>query len=296
MGALFASALIGLCLMVASAAVSYRLGARALLGLVPLAAGMAVAQSFMSSGGGEYVMVVLSPVVIGGTAGYTFRSGKPLVFFLLVSVLSLTVAFSANYYFLKEYHGFDLLADSQKRVGDMIRAADLPEAEKAEILAKVDGSLEVIGDILPFSYFLHSLIIASLCYMILRPFFMRRGMAVTADESGLAYFRLRDYYIFALIAGWLVVLLVDEESYRAVYLIGLNCALCFSSLYLVQALGIARFYLEKKGAPLFFLPLAVFVVLLLGVEALLFVSIVLLSIGALDFWADFRKLEARGKQ
>ncbi len=296
MGALFASALIGLCLMVASAAVSYRLGARALLGLVPLAAGMAVAQSFMSSGGGEYVMVVLSPVVIGGTAGYTFRSGKPLVFFLLVSVLSLTVAFSANYYFLKEYRGFDLLADSQKRVGDMIRAADLPEAEKAEILAKVDGSLEVIGDILPFSYFLHSLIIASLCYMILRPFFMRRGMAVTADESGLAYFRLRDYYIFALIAGWLVVLLVDEESYRAVYLIGLNCALCFSSLYLVQALGIARFYLEKKGAPLFVLPLAVFVVLLLGVEALLFVSIVLLSIGALDFWADFRKLEARGKQ
>jgi hypothetical protein len=295
-GALLASALVGLGLVVASAAVSYRLGARALFGLVPLAAGMAVAQSFMDSGGGEYIMVVLAPVVIGGTAGYSFRAGRPLVFFLMVSVLSLTVAFSANYYFLKVYRNFDLVADSQKRVGDMIRAADLPDSEKAEILAKVDGSLEVIGDIIPFSYFMHSLIISGLCYMILRPFFSHRGQAGAVDESGLAYFRLKDYFIFALIAGWLVVLLVDEASYGPAYIVGLNCALCFSALYLVQALGIARFYLEKKGAPPFILPLAVFVVLLLGVEALLFVSIVLLSIGALDFWADFRKLDARGKQ
>ncbi len=296
MGALLASALIGLCLVVASAAVSYRLGARALFGLVPLVAGMAAAQSVLSSGGGEYIMVVLSPVVIGAAAGYTFRSKRTLVFFLMVSVLSLTVAFSANYYFLKVYRNFDLVADSQKRVGEMIRAADLPEAEKAEILAKVDGSLEVIGDIIPFSYFMHSLIIAAFCYVILRPFFMRGGRGGTADKSGLAYFRLKDYFIFVLIAGWLTVLLVDEESHHAVYVIGLNCALCFSALYLVQALGIARFYLDKKGAPPFVLSLAVFFVLLLGVEALLVVSIVLMSIGALDFWADFRKLEARGEQ
>ncbi|HSV97290.1 MAG TPA: DUF2232 domain-containing protein [Spirochaetota bacterium] len=296
MGALLAYALVGLCLVVASAAVSYRLGARALFGLVPLFVGIAAAQSFLSSGGGEYNMMVLSPVVIGAAAGYTFRSGRALVFFLMVSVLSLTVAFSANYYFLKVYRDFDLVADSQKRVVDMIKAADLPDAEKTEILAKVNGSLEVIGDIIPFSYFMHSLIIAALCYTILRPFFMRGGRDKTADKSGLAYFRLKDYYIFALIVGWLAVLLVDEEGYRAVYVIGLNCALCFSALYLVQALGIARFYLDKKGAPPFILPLAAFVVLLLGVEALLFVSVVLLGIGALDFWADFRKLEARGEQ
>ncbi|MBP7602738.1 MAG: DUF2232 domain-containing protein [Spirochaetes bacterium] len=296
MGALFASALIGMCLAAASAVAAYRLGVRVLYGLGPLLAGTIAAQIYFPSTGPEYVMVVLTPVVIGASAGYTFRAGRPLIFYLMVSVLSLTAAFSANYYFLREYRGIDLVDVSRKHVADMIQAADLPDNEKADVLAKVEGALDVIGDIIPFSYFMHSLLIAALCFVVLRPFFARRGSETDDDRNGLAYFRLKDYYIFALIAGWLVVLLIDDTRYRAAYVLGLNLALCFSVLYLVQALGIASFFLRKKGAPGFVLPLVVLLVLLIGLEAMLFVSIVLLSIGALDFWADFRKLDARGEQ
>lgn len=296
MGALFASALIGMCLAAASAVAAYRLGGRVLYGLGPLLAGTVAAQISFPSNGPEYVMVVLAPVVIGASAGYTFRAGKPLIFYLMVSVLSLTAAFSANYYFLREYRGIDLVDVSRKHVADMIRAADLPDSEKADVLAKMEGSLDVIGDIIPFSYFMHSLLVAALCFVVLRPFFMRGGPETDGDRNGLAYFRMKDYYIFALIAGWLVVLLVDGTRYRAVYVPALNLALCFSVLYLVQALGIVSFFLKKMGVPGLVLPMAVLLLFLLGLEAMIFVSIILLSIGALDFWADFRKLDARGEQ
>ncbi|OPZ37056.1 MAG: hypothetical protein BWY96_01878 [Spirochaetes bacterium ADurb.BinA120] len=296
MGALFASALAGICLAAASAVAAYRLGARVLYGLGPLIAGMVLAQFLFPPTGPEYVMVLLTPVVIGASAGYTFRAGKPLVFYLTLSALSLTAAFSANYYYLREYRGIDLVEVSRKQVTEMVRAADLPESERTEVLAKMEGALDMIGDIIPFSYFMHSLLLAVFCLVVLRPFFMRRGTRAGEDRTGLAYFKLKDYYVFALIAGWLAALLVDEAGYRAVYVLGLNCALCFSVLYLVQALGIASFFLKKKGAPGFVLPLAVLLLALIGLEALLFVSIILLSIGALDFWADFRKLDVRGEQ
>jgi len=67
-------------------------------------------------------------------------------------------------------------------------------------------------------------------------------------------------------------------------------------LYLMQAIGIAKFLLARKGLPRFLLPIGLLAVLFFGVEAALFVSIILASLGALDFWADFRKLEIHNKK
>jgi hypothetical protein len=39
------------------------------------------------------------------------------------------------------------------------------------------------------------------------------------------------------------------------------------------------------------LPLGLAVTVFLGIEVALFVAVILLSVGALDFWADFRRLE-----
>ena len=95
--------------------------------------------------------------------------------------------------------------------------------------------------------------------------------------------------------GWLVVLLVDKREYSIIYIFGLNIALIFSVLYLIQSVGVIRFFFRKKGLPQFLIPLSFFIILFLGSNFILFFFIILIGVGAIDFWADFRKLGGKNK-
>jgi hypothetical protein len=210
--------------------------------------------------------------------------------------VALAIVFTANYYFLKVYKNTDLIQESRQRIVEMVNAAALPESEKREFMARVEESLEMVRDIVPFTYFLNALIGSLVCFFLLRVLLERFSGKDTAVIAGMELFKLNDYFIFVLIFGWLIVLLADRSAYYPLYVAGLNCALSFSVLYLLQAMGIAKYYMNKKGVPPFILPLVLLMILFLGMEVALFVSIIMLSVGALDFWADFRKLEAQSKK
>ncbi len=245
---------------------------------------------------GEFLMAMLSPLVIGAVAGMTFRSKKSVQFFLLVTSVTLSLAFTANYYFLKFFWNTDLITESRQRITEMIQGSGIAEAEKREFMSRIQESLDMVRDIVPFTYFLNALVGALICFFILRYFFSRYLNGDSATIEGIELFKLNDYFIFILIFGWLVVLLVDRQSYYPLYVAGLNSALSFSVLYLLQAMGIAKFFMNKKGIPPYILPVSLLILLFFGMEIVLFISIILLSIGALDFWADFRKLEPQSKK
>ncbi len=290
------SSLIGLSILFAAAVFFFKWGWKKFIPVTVVAvAGLIGAAMRDAAFLSDYLTVVVSPMIVGGVWGYTFSRGKSLYFFVLVTSLSLSFMFTADYYFLKLYKNYDLVKESRARVADIVRSSEMPEKDKTEFLSRLDASMDTVKDVVPFTYFLNSVLGALLCFYIMKAFFSRYLGGSAAAVRGLEFFKLNDYFIYALIAGWLSVLLVERSSYYAVYVFGLNLALSFSVLYLIQSFGIIKYLLMKKNIPVLVLPAGLLVIALLGIEALLFVGIILLSVGALDFWADFRKLETRSK-
>ncbi len=88
----------------------------------------------------------------------------------------------------------------------------------------------------------------------------------------------------------LLVLLVDGQEYPLIYLIALNMGLITALFYLVQAMGVIKFFLMKRNMPRYLLPVMFLFLLLTGLQILPFFLIILAGFGTLDLWADFRKL------
>lgn len=287
----------GLVLLLVSGVLVYRWGWKALYVLVPVVAVQGAYFSLSVEGfSAEFITMVVSPMVVGAVGGYSFKTKRSYQFFMTVSTLPLVLVLSLNYYGLKVFKNQDLVLQSKDRLVALLKTAEMSEEEKADLLKKVDSSIEMLGGVMPFTYFLNTLFVALLGYVLLK-FVLFKYMGRSGDGTdGIAYFKMSDYLIFVLIAAWAAVLLADREKLNGLFLLGLNTALIFSVFYLVQAVGIVKYYLLKKNLPPFILPAGILGLLLLGVEAILFVSVVLLSIGAIDFWADFRKLETHVKE
>ena len=240
--------------------------------------------------------MVLGFFLIGFIAGYSLRHGKSIQFFLIVSSLTLTVLFSGNFYFLKINKGIDILGKSKEKIVEIVNSSNIPEGERRDFTARLDETLDILEDIIPFAYFLNAITFSLLFFYFIRVIFKKYLKNHGKGVSGIELFRLHDYFIFTLILGWLTVLLVDKREYYIIYIIGLNVALIFSVFYLIQSIGIVSFFLKKKGLPQFLIPLSFFIILLLGLKIVLFLSIILVGIGAIDFWADFRKIGTTHKK
>ena len=70
----------------------------------------------------------------------------------------------------------------------------------------------------------------------------------------------------------------------------MNIALIASVFYFIQAIGVIKFYILKKGWPTYTLPMMFMMILVLGGGGIVFFSVLLAGFGSLDLWADFRKL------
>lgn len=287
MAQLLVASLAGLGLVVGSTLLFFRFSWKALYGLVPAA----VAGLLLYRVDPEYYAAFLGALVIGCTAGYSFRGKKSFQFYLVTASLAVTLVFTANYYGLKKFENIDLFAQSRSQFAEYIKSSELPEEKKRELVTRIDSSMEVLRDIVPFSYFLNGLFFAAVSFFVLRHITRRFSGEALEGIRGIELFRLHDYFIFTVIGGWLGFLLIDSAAWHEPYALALNVALVFSMLYVVQAWGIIKFFMLKRGIPLFVLPLALFIMVSLMVEILVFFLIIFASIGAIDFWADFRKLE-----
>lgn len=242
----------------------------------------------------EYFPALAASAAIGVLAGYTMREKKSFQFYLVSASLVVGMVLSANYYALKFWKSIDLLEESRTQFIEYISRAEIPEEKKLELRSTFEAAGVLIRALVPFSYFLNGLLFSAIGYAVARFFLKMLADRGAGCGRGIEYFRLNDYLIYALIAGWLGVMLVDAVRFSWLHTICLNTALVFSVLYVIQAVGIAKFFIIKKGFS-FKLIVAVFIAIaLVFTEALIFILVIMASIGAIDFWADFRKLESAG--
>lgn len=244
--------------------------------------------------GNDSLHLIISFIVIGSTAGFILRNNKKFQTFLFISTLSISLISASNYYYLKNFRNIDILQNSKQDFISVINKNEIPDSEKNEINQRLDETITIISDMVFFVYFLNSLLMSLICFYPVK-FILFRFFRKGDDYNWIIEeFRLKEYLIFIFIAGWLIVLLVDRKNYF-IYTTGLNISLILSCFYLIQAFGIIKFIFKKKNFPFFFIPVVLLVFLFIGVEYLFFVLIILSSIGILDFWLDFRKLNLNKK-
>jgi uncharacterized protein YybS (DUF2232 family) len=290
------STLVGLIILSGSGIIFFNRSWKALYAFVPLTLVAGFAAVYSGGEVNDFLTVVVSPVFIGAVGGLSLRFKKALHFYIVISAFTVSLIFSANYYYLKLYKNVDQVLDSKNRIVQIVTTSEMQDPDKKELLSQIENSVEIMKDIVPFTYFLNSVIISLFCFYILKLLLNKYLNVGVPAANGIEFFKLNDYFIFALIAGWLLVLVTDKTKYYYLHTAGLNLGLAFSVLYFMQSIGIIKYYLNKKGLPHFILPLSFAVILILGVEAVLFFIVILSSVGALDFWADFRKFEIQIKK
>ena len=243
----------------------------------------------------EYFPALVAAAAIGIIAGYSMREKKSFQFYLICASCAVGCVLSVNFYALKFGRGIDLFNESRTQFIEYVNKAELPEEKKLELRTSFDAASVLIRELIPFSYFMNGLFFAAIAYAVVR-FILR--MIADRDAGcgrGIEYFRLNDYLIYTLIVGWLGVMLIDAVRFPWLHALCLNTALIFSMLYVIQAMGIVKYFTIKKGFS-FKLVAAVFLAIVLFFnEALIFAMVIMASIGAIDFWADFRKLESAGR-
>ena len=285
---LIIAAVIGFALVAGTAIMVYQYQWKVIVFLIPLL----VAAVVIMLSKGETVSYILAPVIAGGCAGFTFKNSRSYQFFLLISTVMLTILFTLNFYMLKTVKGVDLMQQSRIQFESMLESSEMNSGEKQEVMERVDQTMPIIRKMVPFSYFLNVLVFAMISFPLLRYLFTRMGFIKVLEVSGVERFKLNDYSIFILIAGWLIVLLVPSQQYLYLYLPALNIALIMSVFYIIQGTGILKFIFMSRGWPSFILPIIFLVSLLLGPAVILFVLMLLLGLGSVDFWMDFRKISS----
>ena len=269
---------------------------------LPLAATPLIAPGYAG-----LISIFLIPAAFGTTGGLCFKQGKDFGFYITLASIVFTVLFTAEYHALRILQGTDIIEKGRDEIvlmmeqgtGDMDRVFDeykTPAENREKLKADFSRSIAIIKDskwlqfardMVPFSAFMFGTIICGLSFLIMKKWVMKDA---ASQVKGLEFLRINDYFIFALIAGWGGFILLDSNVYPAISIAALNIALAVSTLYVAQALGIVKFFMIRRGIPAIILPLLILTLIILGAPVFIFMTILLTGLGALDLWADFRKL------
>jgi hypothetical protein len=277
-----AAAAVGLSVTAGSAYLYYRMEWRSLFIFIIL-----IYAAVIASGSMSYIPMVSTPFILGGLGGLTFKKGKSLEFYLVATTLILTALSAGFFYFYLLVLKVDFFEMQRSFFVQLMGAARVPPDIRKEWLEAFEKSKYLV----PFGTFMNSIIFSSVAYIVIRKILVRVFSA--ARVPGLEFFRISDYWIFALIAGLALFLLVDSVAYRVLNIAGLNIMLGTVLLYFIQGLGVIKYLLVRRGVPAYVIPLTfagLFLIGFAGLWASMFLSVVIAGVGALDIWADFRNL------
>jgi len=277
-----AATCIGLTVVAGSAYLSWRLEWKSLVIFVAL-----IVLSVISSGNPEGIPMMSIPFVLGGIGGMAFKKGKSTEFYLVTTTAVLSVLITGFFYYYLLIEKVNFFEMQRVLISKSFEAGQVPPDLRAQWLEVFDASKYVV----PFGIVINALVLSSISYIFIKNILVRFFGARLA--AGIEYFRVNDYFIFALLSGLALYLLIDTDEYALVHFAGLNILLIATLFYLVQGLAVVRFLLIKRGIPSYIVVLTFAGLLFLGITglwAVLFLSVLLAGFGALDLWADFRKL------
>jgi len=114
-----------------------------------------------------------------------------------------------------------------------------------------------------------------------RLLFQKNGMWYP-DFGDLSRWKIPDKYVWLVIVSGILILL----PVGGIKIVGLNILVILFFFYLLQGLSIVNFYFNKKNMPIFIRILGYFLIF-----AQQFLLLLVVGLGLIDVWADFRKLE-----
>ncbi len=233
------------------------------------------------------------PILLGLFGGITVKKNYSLTVYLVSATVVMGALLTGQYYYMKNHLNIDVLQQSRILMEKRMESTQIPADQRTQMSKDFKAFEKIMQDKIPFLSFLQALIFTALSFYAVKLFLVRFHR--TDHKKGLELFRLNDYFIFILIAGLAAFLLIDGEKYPMIRLIGLNAGLIISLLYVVQAAGIIKFILMKRNFPRYFKWAMLLFLLLAGIQILPFILTLLAGLGALDLWADFRKLNTAEK-
>jgi len=264
---------------------------------------------FINSNLAGFLSIFAIPLAMGTAGGICFKKGLDFAFYLKVSLLIFTVLFTSGYHSLRIFKGVDILEKSRddivvimeqnsKELDKFFLEYKTPEEDQKRIKEDIRQSIDVLKDskwlqlardMIPFSIFFYGIVLCGFSFLILKKLILK---AAGLQVRNIEFFKLNDYIIFILIAGWGAFILLDSSIYPLLSITVLNIALIVSTLYIIQAIGVIKHFLISKGIPVIIIPLAFITLALLGTGVIVFTTTLLLGLGTLDLWADFRKLNS----
>jgi len=262
----------GIALCVITAIVVYKLQYKALaIALVMVLSALFLGLSYFYN-----EMIGLELIITGAVFGYVAKRFSFQRYFI-TSVTIVWLLLLIIHYILYFVKGIDAVSGNQKIIEEIINASSVPVTEKQVLSQQLKDFLPLMRVLMPFSYFFSSAAISILVYAFVFAFFVRFKL-----------FRVDEWVVFLLIASWLVVLLGKES--QTVWAIALNIGLVLCVVYTIQGISVILFLFEKKQWPKLYGFLILFVTILLGFQVMFFVITMLMGIGIIDFWMNFRKI------
>ncbi|MBN1501766.1 MAG: DUF2232 domain-containing protein [Spirochaetes bacterium] len=244
------------------------------------------------------IPVLFTPAVLGITGGYTFLKKKNVQFFIITAALLLSCINVFQHYYMINVMHFNLDQELRNTTEQFVNSQKLTDDQKAEVFEDMKFILVVYRDNVFFFSFVWAVLFSVISMFLYKLMFM----TVTTENvqiEGMEKYQLNEYLIFLFIIFLAGTVLIKPDAVPAtldgkkLIFAARNGLLIVSFLYLLQSLGIFKFFLIKLRIPAAVLPLSVFTFLIMGKTVIVFGSILLAGIGLLDLWADFRKLNVK---
>jgi uncharacterized protein YybS (DUF2232 family) len=221
-----------------------------------------------------------------GTAEGMLRNFRPERIAMLGGLLPIAAAVIVLSYYLVQT-GKNPLTILEKHLRESIAEAaklysGLGLVEMASAVSSVsDTIVHYLVRIVPGITVATSLIQATCCFGLARSIILRRPGAVSVpSHPSFDTWYAPDAWIWGLIAA-LALTMVPREAVR---LIGLNCAIVLSVVYLIQGIAIIEHVLRKSHIRV--VTRNLIHALILALPSIVFV----IALGVVDIWADFRKV------
>ena len=155
-------------------------------------------------------------------------------------------------------------------------------SEQVELLKKhADHITRFLINLFPAIVLVGTVFFVWLNILAGRILFQKNGMWYP-DFGDLSRWKIHDKFVWLLIIAGILVLL----PLGTLRIVGINILVLLLFFYLLQGLSIIQFYCNKKGIPLFIRIIGYFLIF-----AQQFLLLLVVGLGIIDVWADFRKLD-----
>ncbi|MGD8962481.1 MAG: YybS family protein [Desulfobacterales bacterium] len=233
------------------------------------------------------IVFVAVLLIIGFSLGELLESQVPIEKTMLITGSLVFFVGAFCFIIFSAVSGHDLLDELTRSVAhnrefllELYRNMGMPAESISDFTRILDEIQNIVIRILPALVITSTFFIIWINLLLGRTLLRSRQMRCP-DYGRLNIWQAPDYLVWGVIGCGLLILIPDDMAKT----IGLNGLIALMMIYFFQGIAIVSFFFEKKQVPRFAK------IMLYALLILQEVLLVVIAIGFIDVWANFRKLE-----